>query len=365
MKKTILSVIVLGGLIAAVFLFSPWQARRCETAVPAADSAPASGLQLVKVPAGSFEMGGDYGNAQPKRTVKLSNEFLMSKFEITNQQFVDALNYAFAKGYLDRTALEKEKQEARGVSKSPQKYQDVSDEDSQIRFSDGKFSCLPGKEQYPIVEVTWYGAAFFCNMLSEREGLSPLYNLDDWSCQVYGKNGYRLPTEAEWEYAASFDDNRLYPWGNDAPPAGKANVLGYARVIMPVGSFPASDSKLGISDLAGNVAEMCNDWYYDSYEGAAAKDPIGPGPVLLLNLPVFKEFRPMKVVRGGSYLFDADFRKGMGAPFIIDWVVKKDSITTRFRSFDYRMLSRDTEGFRVIKTVATPSTQPARSIGEK
>ena len=323
---------------------------------------------MILVPAGTFQMGSpDFERSVPVHKVTLANDFYMSRHEITNQQFADILNYAFSKGYLDENALSEgsKKRVAKGVSKSPQVYQDVFDEDSQIIFEDGKFKPFKGKENYPIVEITWYGAAFYCNMLSELEGLTPLYNIDDWSCKVYGKTGYRLPTEAEWEYAAKYNDSRKYPWGNQKPDESYANIKGFVGESTYVGKYsPAGDSKLGISDMAGNVAEWCNDWYNEYSSGDEEIDPIGPPPSLYVYLPVFKQFQPLRVIRGGSYLYDANFRKGMGAPFIIDCVVYEDSINNSFRSFDYKTMSRNVIGFRVVKSVATEATIPKVSTSQ-
>ncbi|MFA6216962.1 MAG: SUMF1/EgtB/PvdO family nonheme iron enzyme [Candidatus Omnitrophota bacterium] len=330
---------------------------------------------LVLVPAGVFQMGSnEFANAQPVHEVSLTNDFYIGKYEVTNQQYADILNYSLSKGYLDKDALSEKskKREAKGVSKSPQKYQDVFDEHSQITFSDGKFKAHPGKENFPVVEVTWYGAAFYCNMLGETEGLNPLYNLDDWSCQVYGKSGYRLPTEAEWEYAASYDDARKYPWGNSEADDLQAVSNSMHNVKNPVdvdttavGSFsPKGDSKLGVCDLTGNVAEWCNDWYNDFYAGSPKQtDPVGPGQSLYFNLPVFKEFRAARLIRGGSFLYDPHYRKEMGPPFVMDTVIHAQVYNNRFRSFDY--LSRQVQGFRLVKTVTTKNTKPAFSAAQK
>jgi sulfatase modifying factor 1 len=329
--------------------------------------------EMVSVPAGTFMMGSaDFSSAQPVHEVSLANDFYIGKYEVTNQQYADALNYALAKGYLDKDALSEKakRREARGISKSPQKYQDVFDEHSQITFVDGKFMAHPGKENFPVVEVTWNGAAFYCNMLSEVEGSAPLYNLDDWSCQVYGKTGYRLPTEAEWEYAATYDDGRSFPWGNDPGDDSYANIRHNVKNPVdvdtkPVGSFsPKGDSKLGICDLSGNVAEWCNDWYNDFYVGDAKQaDPVGAGQSLYFNLPIFKRFMAARVIRGGSFLLDPNYRKEMGAPFVMDTVIHPEVYSAKFRSYDY--LSRQVEGFRVVKVVVTGKTKPAFSAPEK
>jgi len=326
--------------------------------------------EMVLVPKGEFMLGNkDFKNAQPVHKVILTRDFYMGKYEITNQQYADMLNYAWAKGYLDKEAFAEgsKKKEARGVSKSPQKYQDVFDEHSKITFENGIFKPHPGKEDCPVDEVTWYGAAFYCNMLSEKEGLTPLYNLDNWTCEVYGKTGYRLPTEAEWEYAAKYDDGRKYPWGNQEPDDTYANIKKQVKdpvdvLTTPVGTYsPKGDSKLGIADMAGNAAEWCNDWYDISYSDKSYEtDPKGPASGLQVYAAPMKRYMAQKVVRGGSFLHDPKFREGMGVPFLIDSVTRPEAFTTSGRSFDCVNMSRQVEGFRIVKIMAP--AQPAAPI---
>jgi formylglycine-generating enzyme required for sulfatase activity len=367
MKKFIIMVLGAGMIGLGSWMVS----QQAFSASEAAKAAPAT-VELVKVPAGSFEMGsGEFANTKPVHKVTLTDDFYMGKYEVTNQKYADVLNYAWAKGYLNKDAMSEQakRREARGISKSAQKYQDVFDEHSQITFVDGKFKPHPGKENFPVVEVTWYGAAFYCNMLSELEGLDPLYNLDDWSCQVYGKSGYRLPTEAEWEYAATYSDGRNYPWGKDKGDDSYANMGHKVKDPVdvdtkPIGSYsPKGDSKLGICDMIGNVAEWCNDWYTDYYPADAEQiDPVGSGQDLFFNLPVFKKFSAARTLRGGAFLLDVNYRKEMGPPFIMDTVMHEGVYNNRFRSFDW--LSRQVEGFRAVKVAATAKTKPAFSAPE-
>jgi len=363
MKKAfVLGGIIVSAIIASLILLGESRAE-----------SESVKLEMVLVPAGTFQMGSnEFPNAKPPHTVVLSNDFYIGKFEVTNQQYADILNYALAKGYLDKKKLEKEKSEAWGISKSAQKYQDVGDEHSQITFIGNTFKPHPGKENFPVVEVTWYGAAFFCNMLSEKEGLAPLYNIDDWSCQVYGKTGYRLPTEAEWEYAAKFNDARPYPWGNAEADSSYANLKRQIKdpvevATTPVGSYsPKGDSKLGICDLSGNVAKFCNDWY-NKFDNAVfgETDPVGPSQSLYFYLPIFKQFRSVRVVRGGGFLFDPNYRKEYGVPFMIDSVLYEEAPNTSFRCYDILGFSRQVEGFRAVKSVATEKTKAAFSAPQK
>jgi formylglycine-generating enzyme required for sulfatase activity len=152
--------------------------------------------------------------------------------------------------------------------------------------------------ELPVAGVTWEQAALFCNWLSTREGLPPIYVLKGG--QLVSANpvgiGYRLPTEAEWEYCARFDKEKVdlkYPWGNHFPPGPKSGnfadesardllalyLMGYNDghpAIAPPEKFKAN--LLGLYDLGGNAAEWCHD-YYSIYPYDAAKvyrDPVGP-----------------------------------------------------------------------------------------
>jgi formylglycine-generating enzyme required for sulfatase activity len=152
-------------------------------------------------------------------------------------------------------------------------------------------------EAQPVVRVSWNQAALYCNWLSEQEGIAPFYNVE--ADDIVGFNpestGYRLPTEAEWEWVARTDGsgNTLkYPWGPDLPPPEKAGnfadvtARSYLGEILfdyddgflatsPVASFTANQNE--IYDMAGNVAEWVHDFYgaVGSATGPEV-DPLGP-----------------------------------------------------------------------------------------
>ena len=153
-------------------------------------------------------------------------------------------------------------------------------------------------DNQPVVRVTWEQAALFCNWLSAKESLPSVYvkKGDRLEAAEPPGTGYRLPTEAEWEYCARFHAKgafEKYPWGESFPPEEKAvNIAdvsardllslsleeyndGYP-VSAPVASFKPND--LGIHDLGGNVAEWCHDFYsiYTYRAEAVFEDPAGP-----------------------------------------------------------------------------------------
>ncbi len=191
----------------------------------------------------------------------------------------------------------------------------------------------------PVVNISWQQAAAYCNWLSKKENLKLFYKEEQG--KIVGEdikaNGYRLPTEAEWAWAARITDSgaKKYIWGNQFPPttgnfadisAGK--VIG--RVVnnyndsypgsAPVGSFPSNHK--GIFDLGGNVAEWVNDYYgiEFSLSMAADIDPSGPAK------------GDIRVIRGASW--------------------RHSSITELRLSFrDYGIDPRDDVGFRIARYV--------------
>ena len=194
---------------------------------------------------------------------------------------------------------------------------------------DGKvFSVLNNRGNHPATGVTWFGAATYCNWLSIKNSYQACYTAS-WACD-FTKNGYRLPTEAEWEYAGrggQYTPYYNYPWGDDAdctkanwPNSGDPYEKGSFPLTTPVGFYDGSLRKksdfgwpspqetyqttssvngFGLYDMCGNVWQWCNDWYRtDYYKVSPAKDPTGPELAQANPMPDGKFYR---VLRGGNW----------------------------------------------------------------
>lgn len=170
----------------------------------------------------------------------------------------------------------------------------------------------------PVVNISWFDAIRYCNWLSEREGLAPVYFLDNDEVTIQmDKNGYRLPTEAEWEYAASE--------GGQSPVfSGSTSDDAVAWTINNSGGSPVNvkqkkSNAFGLFDMSGNVLEWCQDWY-GSYNANRITGGIGP-----IN-------GNYKVFRGGA--FDEE----------------PNQSRVSFRLYSAPQDSRDNLGFRVART---------------
>jgi len=198
-----------------------------------------SGLETVRVfvPAGSFLMGtrgGDEGHTDefPQHEVRL-DAFWLDQTEVTVAMFGAFINQL---GNLEE-----------GGSSW------LGDTDQFTRV-DGRFEPVAGMDNHPVGFVSWFGARAYC----------------EWA-------GGRLPTEAEWEYAARGPYGWTYPWGNEAPTCELANVYTCNEDTVEVGSYPDGASWIGALDMTGNVHEWVNDWYHQGYyDFSPPYNPTGP-----------------------------------------------------------------------------------------
>ena len=254
---------------------------------------PVDPPQMVLVPAGVCTMGD--GNPESycgidEREVQLTRDFLLGQHEVTNQEYRDAIQWAYDRGYVTATSASAHD----NMDGCTVELLDLDDADCEIDFEEGVFTVI--RPDHPVKEVTWYGAARYCDWLSLMQDppLARAYqHSGDWSCNggdPYGAQGYRLPTDAEWEYAAQFDDERVYPWGNEPADCTRANYWACSvGWTTPVGQYPDAPASLGLSDMAGNVWEWCNDWWVCDLGTSPEEDPVGP------------EETGYRVIRGGSW----------------------------------------------------------------
>ncbi len=146
----------------------------------------------------------------------------------------------------------------------------------------------------PVEQVRWSDVVRYCNARSRLDGREPCYDLQRWECN-FDANGYRLPTEAEWEYACRAGTKTAYSFGNSP-----SKLKDYAWFKDNSGSKPRPvgqkrPNPWGLYDMHGNVWEWCNDYYkVDYYQQSPEENPKGP------------KAGETKVVRGGAWKFSAD-----------------------------------------------------------
>ncbi len=243
---------------------------------------------FVTIPAGSFTMGRTSGDteshAPPPVNVTVS-QFYMGKNEVTKAEWDVVRTWAISNDYTDLGA---------GAGKA---------------------------SNHPVQTVSWWDVIKWCNAKSQKEGLTPCYTVSGSVMKTgttaptvnWTANGYRLPTEAEWEKAARGGViGKRFPWGEDTISHTKANFnnigtetyktgttgyhptyyTGAVPYTSPVGSFAANG--YGLYDMAGNVWEWCWDWYGASTYVNGATDPRGAAS------------GTYRVFRGGAWNYSAD-----------------------------------------------------------
>jgi len=207
-----------------------------------------SGIEMVRLAAGSFTMGDENEvDANPHQVFVSS--FYIDKYLVTQEEY------------------------KRVMGKNPSRWK-------------------AGKN--PVEQVRWSDAVRYCNARSASEGLQPCYDLQTWKCN-FNADGYRLPTEAEWEYACRAGTKTTYFFGNEP---SKLKDYGWFKENSgakprPVGQKPPNP--WGLYDMHGNVWEWCNDFYkVDYYHQSPEENPKGP------------KAGETKVVRGGAWKFSAE-----------------------------------------------------------
>lgn len=240
----------------------------------------APGDDFVTILQNTFVMGSPFGPGfegemgrnedEIQHYVTLQQAYLMQETEVTNQQFLELALWAVEQGHAILTEtklmdnLDGSDEELLNFT-SPLTQIEYDSENETLRLKDAAYALRP------VVEVTWYGAVSYCDWLSLNEDMARSYDHSTWQCGIdgdaYTAQTYRLPTEAEWEYACRAEADSAFSSGNIttggcSDPA--MDEIGWYCGNSPdrsqdVGTKPAND--YGLHDMHGNVWEWCNDWY--------------------------------------------------------------------------------------------------------
>ncbi|MBK8164326.1 MAG: formylglycine-generating enzyme family protein [bacterium] len=272
----------------------------CRLRVTADDGQSDVPAGFVAIGPGTFMMGSPttepgWSSDETQHQVTLTRGFSMQATEVTNQQYRDLVQWAYDNGYVTATSASVRD----ALDGSTQELLNLGGYGCEISFVGGTFTVDVGKANHPVLDVNWYGSVAYCDWLSLQQGLPRAYNHSTWQCNAgnpYTATGYRLPTEAEWEYACRAGTQTPFNTGSCLDAGTEANYDGcsfytgcptgpYVGWTVPVGSYPANT--FGLYDMHGNLWEWCNDWY-GTY-GGTVTDPVGAGA------------GDYRVVRGGDW----------------------------------------------------------------
>ena len=304
--------------------------------------------ELLSIAGDTFIMGNSgvpedagYGqpNEFPAHSVTLSS-YSIGKFEVTNAEFASVLNWANApaRAYLRNEAGEPWAGTGNIYGGANLKLLiALSSVECDVVYSGGIFSAksrsgipagtLYSMAEHPAQNITWYGAVLYCNWLSEALGRTPVYDTLTWDAD-FSANGYRLPTEAEWERAAAWDGSKHWIFGTTTDSLTGASDANYnvsltevllanplgldtAPYTVPVGWYNGLNtnpnggaltnigvSPVGAFGMAGNVWEWCHDWYGEDYYAVSPSvDPVGPSS------------GERRILRGGSWDFNSGYTR--------------------------------------------------------
>jgi len=264
-----------------------------------AQDAPEAGAEaagLVFVEGGTFTLGEwRFGfDVEGSHEVNVSS-FYMAAREITVAEYTEFMEDMGGMTYIPRFLLDFGLKPPLGQIWNGKEYEAKTD-----AAWDNPY--IEQEDDHPVVLVTWNDAAQYCNWLSLREGLEEVYQSDNKKSRYYfadfSKNGYRLPTEAEWEWAAR---GGLRSGGYDLSGSNNAAEVAWLSVNSNQTTHAVGGKKpneLGIYDMSGNVFEWCNDWYGDYSPGDPAADPASD----LAEDPIGPAVGKTKVIRGSSWL---------------------------------------------------------------
>jgi len=284
----------------------------------------------VSIPGGEYEMGdhnGHYDPSHPNDEIPVHlvkvDSFNMCRTETTNQQFLAFLNSSLLSGTIGVT-----NNMAHLTGDTNTLY--ITHQDASfysIGYDGNVFFLADFRGNHPVNGVMWFGAAAYCNWLSRNNGLQECYTLPSGDCN-FSLDGYRLPTETEWEYAGRGGHlNPYYKFENgnvvdvnqaNLPNSGDPYEIGDYPLTTPAGfydgslrlksdynwpgsaaTYQTSDGAngYGLYDMQGNVWEFLNDWYGNDYYSSSPYDnPTGPATGSVM--PDGKAYRSM---RGGNW----------------------------------------------------------------